>query len=48
VHVNGAAARSCLMPVGAAAEKRITTLEGLGDAARPHPLQAAFIAKQAV
>ena len=26
----------------------ITTLEGLGTAAKPHPLQTAFIAEQAV
>jgi nicotinate dehydrogenase subunit A len=48
VHVDGAATRSCLLPVGAAAGKRITTLEGLGSAEQPHPLQAAFIAEQAV
>ncbi|TDH61730.1 (2Fe-2S)-binding protein [Dankookia rubra] len=48
VHVDGVAARSCQLPVGAMAGKRITTLEGLGTAGKPHPVQAAFIAEQAV
>ncbi len=48
VHVEGVAARSCQLPVGAMAGKRITTLEGLGTAEQPHPVQAAFIAEQAV
>jgi nicotinate dehydrogenase subunit A len=48
VHVDGVAARSCQLPVGAMAGKRITTLEGLGTAEKPHPVQAAFIAEQAV
>ena len=48
VHVEGVAARSCQLPIGAMADKRITTLEGLGSAEKPHPVQAAFIAEQAV
>ncbi|MBV1797770.1 (2Fe-2S)-binding protein [Siccirubricoccus sp. G192] len=48
VHVEGEAVRSCQMPVGEAAGKRITTLEGLGTPEHPHPVQAAFIAEQAV
>jgi aerobic-type carbon monoxide dehydrogenase small subunit (CoxS/CutS family) len=48
VHVDGVAARSCQLPVGALAGKRITTLEGLGTDDKPHPVQAAFIAEQAV
>lgn len=36
VHVDGAAARSCVMPISAAAGKKVTTIEGLdgkfGDA----------------
>src|SRR3954451_1076508 len=48
VHVEGQAVRSCQMPVGEAAGKRITTLEGLGTPEHPHPVQAAFIAEQAV
>ena len=48
VHINGAATRSCLLPVGSLKGAAITTLEGLGTAAKPHPLQTAFIAEQAV
>jgi nicotinate dehydrogenase subunit A len=48
VHVNGEAVRSCSMPVSAIKGAAITTLEGLGTAAKPHPLQTAFIAEQAV
>jgi aerobic-type carbon monoxide dehydrogenase small subunit (CoxS/CutS family) len=46
VHVNGVATRSCVMPVGSAADKNITTLTGLGTAEKPHPLQTAYIAEQ--
>jgi nicotinate dehydrogenase subunit A len=48
IHLDGAAIRSCQMPVGTAAGKRITTLEGLGTPEKPHPVQAAFVAEQAV
>lgn len=48
VHMNGEAVRSCTMPVSAVKGAAITTLEGLGTDARPHPLQTAFIAEQAV
>ena len=48
VLVDGKAVRSCVMPVGAMAGKKIVTLEGLGSPAKPHPLQQAFIAEQAV
>src|SRR5437588_3655941 len=41
------AIRSCVTPVSQAANKNITTLEGLGTIAKPHPLQAAFIEEQA-
>jgi nicotinate dehydrogenase subunit A len=43
VLVDGDAARSCQIPISAAAGKAVTTLEGLGSA---HPVQAAFIAEQ--
>jgi nicotinate dehydrogenase subunit A len=46
VIADGAAVRSCQMTVAAAQGKQITTLEGLGTAANPHPLQAAFIKEQ--
>jgi nicotinate dehydrogenase subunit A len=48
VHLDGEAARSCVMPVASAAGKTIVTLEGLGTPERPHKLQQAFIAEQAV
>ena len=48
VHVDGRAIRSCVMPVGAVTGKKIVTLEGLGTAGKPHPLQKAFIDEQAV
>ena len=46
VHVDGAATRSCVMPLSAVAGKRITTLAGLGTPERPHPLQKAWIEEQ--
>ncbi len=48
VHVNGKATRSCVTPIAAVAGKKITTLEGLGTPAKPHPLQIAFTELQAV
>jgi nicotinate dehydrogenase subunit A len=48
VHLDGAAVRSCVLPVSAAVGKSIVTLEGLGTTEKPHPLQTAFIAEQAV
>ena len=47
VLVNGAPARSCLIKVSDAVGQAITTAEGLGTPARPHPVQVAFIAEQA-
>ena len=46
VHVDGQAVRSCVMPLSAVAGLRIRTIEALGTAAQPHPLQAAWIAEQ--
>jgi len=46
VHLDGAPVRSCVLPVSAAAGKRVTTLNGLGTPENPHPLQAAYIAEQ--
>jgi nicotinate dehydrogenase subunit A len=48
VHVDGAATRSCVVPVSTLQGRRITTLEGLGSANKPHPVQQAFIDEQAV
>jgi nicotinate dehydrogenase subunit A len=48
VIIDGAAVASCDTPLWSAAGKDITTLEGLGSPERPHPLQRAFIAEQAM
>ena len=41
-------ARACVLPVKSVNGKKVTTLEGLGDPASPHPLQQAFIDEQAM
>lgn len=46
VIVDGIAIRSCVMPVSAV-QGKIRTLDGLGTADRPHPVQKAFIAEEA-
>ena len=46
VQVDGLAVRSCVTPLGSLAGKRIVTIEALGSAAQPHPLQAAWVAHQ--
>lgn len=47
VLVGDTAVRSCAVPIGAVADRSITTLEGLGTADHPHLVQAAFIANNA-
>jgi nicotinate dehydrogenase subunit A len=47
VHLDGKAVRSCVTPVAGALDKPVVTLEGIGTAAKPHPLQKAFIDQQA-
>src|SRR5262245_3814106 len=48
VIVGGSGAiRSCVTPVSSVAGAEITTLEGLGTPAKPHPIQQAFIDEQA-
>jgi len=47
VLMDGKTVRSCSFPVTAAQNKSITTLEGLGSVAHPHPIQTAFIEEQA-
>ena len=47
VLMNGQATRSCSVSLARAANHRITTLEGLGSSAKPHPIQKAFIEEQA-
>jgi nicotinate dehydrogenase subunit A len=48
VIVGDHAVTSCDTPLWSVADKRVTTLEGLGDLEHPHPLQRAFIAEQAM
>jgi len=48
VHIDGKAAYSCQTSVEKAVGRKIVTLEGLGTAEKPHPVQAAFIAEQAL
>ena len=48
IHLDGMATRSCQIPVKAATGRSIVTLEGLGTPDQPHPVQAAFIAEQAL
>lgn len=43
VLIEGRSERSCVMTVAAVQGKAITTLEGIGSAAKPSPLQTAFI-----
>ncbi len=43
VHMDGAAVRSCVIPVSAAAGKRITTIEGLAAGKVLHKVQKAWI-----
>ena len=43
VHLDGAAVRSCVMPVAAAEGKKITTIEGLANGATLHKVQKAWL-----
>ena len=47
VLVDGKPVFSCITEIGSLADAEITTIEGLGTAAKPHPVQAAFIKEQA-
>jgi nicotinate dehydrogenase subunit A len=47
VHLGAEAVRACATPVSAAAGRPVTTVEGLGAADKPHPVQRAFIEEQA-
>lgn len=48
VLVDDYAVASCDTPLWSVAGKDVVTIEGLGSAERPHPLQRAFIAEQAL
>lgn len=47
VHLNGAPIRSCVTPIKAAANQRVTTIEGVkADDGSLHPIQQAWIDEQ--
>jgi aerobic-type carbon monoxide dehydrogenase small subunit (CoxS/CutS family) len=48
VLIDGSPRRSCITPVGAVGQKRITTIEGLAQGDRLHPLQEAFLEEAAM
>jgi nicotinate dehydrogenase subunit A len=48
VMVGDHAVTACDTPLWSVANKDVTTVEGLGSAEKPHPLQRAFIAEQAL
>jgi nicotinate dehydrogenase subunit A len=48
VMVGDHAVTACDTPLWSVADKDVTTIEGLGNAQKPHPLQRAFIAEQAL
>ena len=48
VLLDGVSIRACVTPVQAVAGNSVVTLEGLGSAENPHPLQTAFIEEQAL
>ena len=43
VHLNGNPIRSCITPVSAVENQNITTIEGIGSEAKPHPLQESWV-----
>lgn len=43
MHVDGAALRTCMLPVSAVAGKAVTTIEGLGTPEAMHPVQTAWV-----
>ncbi|MEO6041091.1 MAG: 2Fe-2S iron-sulfur cluster-binding protein, partial [Croceibacterium sp.] len=47
VHIDGAALRSCLVSLGEAEGRFVTTIEGLSRD-RSHPVQQAMVAEQAI
>ncbi len=46
--MNGEAVRSCMLPVAGAAGSQILTIEGLSSNGKLHPLQNAFLEKDAL
>jgi nicotinate dehydrogenase subunit A len=48
VIIDGNAIRSCQMEVKAVGSRAVTTLEGLGNVKKMHPIQKAFVDEQAL
>ncbi|WDD92380.1 (2Fe-2S)-binding protein [Burkholderia sp. FERM BP-3421] len=48
VLLDGVATRACVMPLAAVRGRQVTTLEGLSDGERLHPVQQAFVDRQAM
>jgi isoquinoline 1-oxidoreductase alpha subunit len=46
VHLDGAAVRSCVVPIGSLQGRRVVTIEALGSEDAPHPLQRAWVEHQ--
>ncbi len=47
VHIDGHATFSCVLPVTAVGDRKVTTLEGLMEGGKPNKLQQAFIDEEA-
>jgi nicotinate dehydrogenase subunit A len=47
VLIDGATAHACTRELGTLAGRAVTTIEGLGSAQKPHPIQQAFLDEQA-
>jgi isoquinoline 1-oxidoreductase alpha subunit len=45
VHLDGAAVRSCVLPMSAVSKRAVTTIEGVGSGGKLHPVQEAWIAE---
>jgi isoquinoline 1-oxidoreductase alpha subunit len=46
VRIDGRPVRSCVTPLAGLGGRKIQTIEALGTASKPHPLQAAWITEQ--
>lgn len=46
MHVNGQPTRTCVLPIAAVANAKITTIEGIATEEGLHPVQQAWIAEQ--
>ena len=46
VHIDGKAVRSCVTPLSTVGARPVRTIEALGTAEQPHPLQTAWVAHQ--